>query len=171
MALKLGGAAVLMFGFGFALVPLYDVFCEVVGIRAPIEATAVSEVIEDETASRTITLEFLASTGNGAPWEFAPVADSVEVATGKLHDAEYRAHNLSGRDLTAVITPDVRPIEAAQYLRKVECFCFTEQAFGVDEARDLEVRFIIDSGLPAHIDRVTLAYTLFEKPVVAQNLK
>jgi cytochrome c oxidase assembly protein subunit 11 len=170
MALKLGGAALLMFGFGFALVPLYDVFCEVVGIRAPIEATAASDVVESPAASRTITLEFLASTGNGAPWAFAPVADSIQITTGMLHDAEYRAHNLSGRDLTAVITPDVRPIEAAQYLRKVECFCFTEQSFSADEARDLQVRFIIDSELPAHIDRVTLAYTLFEKPAVAQNI-
>jgi len=158
-----------MFGFGFALVPLYDVFCEVVGIRAPIEATAEDQIVEQPAAARVITLELLASTGNGAPWEFAPAADSIEITTGAIHDAEYFARNLSGRNLTAVITPDVRPPEAAQYLRKIECFCFTEQPFTVDEARSLPVRFIIEPELPDHIDRVTLAYTLFEKPGVEAN--
>lgn len=169
MAVRLGVAAVCMFGFGFALVPLYDVFCEVVGIRTTIETSTAEALVERPAESRTVTLELLANTGNSAPWEFRPVADTIEVQTGLLQDTEYFAQNLSGRALTAVATPDVRPIEAAQYFRKIECFCFTEQAFAVDESRSLPVKFYVDPDLPAHIDRITLAYTLFENPAVAST--
>jgi cytochrome c oxidase assembly protein subunit 11 len=169
MAVRLGIAAVAMFGFGFALVPLYDVFCEVVGIRAPIEAMAATDIVEQPEASRAITLELLANTGNSAPWEFRPIADSIEVQTGLLQDTEYFAQNLSGRALSAVATPDIRPIEAAKYFRKIECFCFTEQAFAAGEGRSLAVKFYVDPDLPAHIDRITLAYTLYENPAVASN--
>lgn len=168
LALRLGLAAVAMFGFGYALVPLYDVFCEVVGIRPSIEAADATTVVERPEESRTITLELLANTGNGAPWEFRPVADTLEVRTGMMQETEYLAHNLSPRALDAVATPDVRPVEAGRYFRKIECFCFTDQHFEAGELRNLGVRFYVDPELPAHIDRITLAYTIFEKPSVAQ---
>ncbi len=170
LALRLALAAVCMFGFGFALVPLYDIFCEVTGIRAPIEATNAAEITEQPEASRAITLELLASTGNSAPWDFGPVNDRIEVQTGLIQDTEYVARNLAPRALAGVATPDVQPAEAARYFKKIECFCFTEQNFAVGEERTLPVRFYIDPDLPAHIDTITLAYTLFEKqPQVASS--
>ena len=169
MALRLGGAAVLMFGFGFALVPLYDIFCEVTGIRVEIRASEADQITEQPGLSRNVTLELLASTGNSAPWEFRPVADSIEVKTGLLQETEYFARNLSGRDIIGTATPDVAPREAGRYLQKVECFCFTEQQFAEGEARNMPVRFYIDPDLPAHIDTITLAYTLHEKPSAAAD--
>lgn len=164
LALRLGMAAVCMFGFGFALVPLYDIFCEITGIRAPIEASSAAAINEQPEASRAITLELLGSTGNSAPWEFGPVNDSIEVQTGLILDTEYVARNLAPRPVAGVATPDVRPAEAARYFKKIECFCFSEQNFAAGEERTLPVRFYIDPELPAHIDTITLAYTLFEKP-------
>lgn len=164
MAARLALAAVLMFGFGFALVPLYDIFCEVTGIRTAITASSVADITERPEASRTVRLQLLASTGNSAPWEFAPVADSIEVQTGLLQETAYFAKNLSGRSITGTATPDVTPREAGRYLKKIECFCFTEQHFAEGEARNMPVRFYIEPDLPAHIDTITLAYTLHEKP-------
>lgn len=169
LALRLAGAAVLMFGFGFALVPLYDIFCEVTGIRIEIRASEEGGIVEQPALSRTVTLELLASTGNSAPWEFHPVADSIEVQTGLLQETTYFAKNLSGRDIVGTATPDVAPREAGRYLKKVECFCFTEQQFAEGEGRDMPVRFYIEPDLPAHIDTITLSYTLHEKPSAAAN--
>jgi cytochrome c oxidase assembly protein subunit 11 len=170
LATRLGIAAVCMFGFGFALVPLYDVFCEVVGIRTPLEASDAAEIIERPEASRTIKLELLASTGNNAPWEFAPLQDSLEVQTGIIQNTEFFAKNLAPRAIDGIATPDVRPAEAGRYFKKIECFCFSEQHFAEGEERNLAVRFYIDPELPAHIDTITLAYTLFEKKsAVASN--
>ena len=170
LAFRLGLAAVCMFGFGFALVPLYDIFCEVTGIRSPIEASAETDITESRENSRTITLELLASTGNSAPWEFGPVSDRIEVDTGLIQDTEYYARNLTPRALEGIATPDVRPAEAARYFKKIECFCFTEQSFAAGEERLLPVRFYIDPNLPEHIDTITLAYTLYEKqPPLASN--
>ena len=163
MAVRLGLAAVAMFGFGFALVPLYDIFCEVTGIRAPIEANNESDITEAPELSRTVRLEMLASTSSGAPWEFYPANDSLNVQTGLMQNVEYTAHNLADMELVAVATPDVRPGEAAKYFRKVECFCFEEQNFAAGEQRELEVRFFIEPDLPAHIDVITLGYTLYQK--------
>jgi len=169
LALRLGAAAVVMFGFGFALVPLYDIFCEVTGIRTEIRASDEGQIIEQPGQSRTVTLQLLASTSNSAPWEFHPVADSIEVPTGLLQTTEYFAKNLSGRDIIGTATPDVAPREAGRYLKKVECFCFTEQQFAEGEGRNMPVRFFIEPDLPAHIDTITLSYTLHEKPAAADN--
>jgi cytochrome c oxidase assembly protein subunit 11 len=162
-------AAVAMFAFGFALVPLYDIFCEVTGIRSPIVASEADSITEQPELSRTIRLEMLASTNGGAPWEFTPVNDSAEVQTGIMQDISYSAHNLSGQKIIGIATPDIRPSEAAKYFRKIECFCFNEQKFSIDEKRDLLVRFYIEPDLPAHIDTITLAYTLFAKPETLAN--
>lgn len=164
MAVRLGLAALAMFGFGFALVPLYEVFCEVTGIRIPIEASSAADITPATVASRPVRLELLASTGNSAPWEFGPVADTLEVETGKMLDTTYVARNLAPRAIVGTATPDVRPVEAARYFKKIECFCFTAQSFAAGEERELPVRFYIDPDLPAHIDTITLAYTLYEQP-------
>jgi len=167
LALRLGSAAVVMFGFGFALVPLYDIFCEVVGIRVSIDATAAESITEVRNTNRTVKLELLANTSQGTPWAFEPSADTINVATGQLLETTYLARNLSVNELTAVATPDVRPAEAGKYFKKIECFCFEEQNFSAGEERELLIRFFVDPELPAHIDRITLAYTLFEKPNLA----
>lgn len=161
---RLSIASASMFAFGFALVPLYDIFCEVTGIRTPIEAADANSIVEQPALSRTIRLEMLANTNGGAPWDFTPLQDSAKVDTGRMQDVSYVAHNISGRAITGVATPDVRPAEAGKYFRKVECFCFDEQEFAADEERKLLVRFYIEPDLPAHIDTITLAYTMFAKP-------
>jgi cytochrome c oxidase assembly protein subunit 11 len=158
-----------MFGFGFAMVPLYDVFCEVTGIRSPIEISTADMIVE-QPESRTVTLELLASTGNSAPWEFGPVNDSINVQTGLIQNVNYFARNLAPNAISGIATPDVRPAEAARYFKKIECFCFSEQHFALGEERLLAVRFYIEPDLPEHIDTITLAYTLYEKPsTVASN--
>ena len=164
MAINLALTTVAMFAFGFALVPLYDIFCEVIGIRSPIEVREASTITEQPALSRNIKLVLLASTNNGAPWDFHPVKDTLEVQTGLMQNIEYVAHNLSGAPITGIATPDIRPSEAAKYFRKIECFCFNEQKFATDEERNMAVRFFIEPDLPAHIDTITLAYTLFTKP-------
>jgi len=169
LGIRLGLAAVAMFGFGFALVPLYDIFCEITGIRAPIEASTAASIVEQPEASRTITLQLIASTNNGAPWEFRPVSDSIEIQTGLMQDTEFFARNLTDRALTGVATPDVRPAEAGKYLQKIECFCFAEQQFEAGEGRNMPVRFYVKPELPAHIDTITLSYTLFAKQKLASN--
>jgi len=169
MAITLALTAVAMFAFGFALVPLYDIFCEITGIRSPIEVREASTITEQPALSRNIQLVLLANTNHGAPWDFRPVKDTLEVQTGLIQDIEYVAHNLSGAPITGIATPDIRPAEAAKYFRKIECFCFNEQEFTTDEVRNLAVRFYIEPDLPAHIDTITLAYTLFAKPGTLAN--
>jgi cytochrome c oxidase assembly protein subunit 11 len=169
LVIRLSLAACGMFAFGFALVPLYDIFCEVTGIRVPIVASDVTSIREQPELSRTITLELLANTNNSAPWEFRPHSDKIAVETGIMQTTEFYARNLSGKPILGVATPDIRPAEAGKYFRKVECFCFNEQQFATDEARDLSVRFFVEPDLPDHIDTITLSYTLFAKQTVASN--
>jgi cytochrome c oxidase assembly protein subunit 11 len=169
LVIRLALSACAMFAFGFALVPLYDIFCEVTGIRIPIEAADAATITEQPALSRPIRLELLANTNSGAPWEFAPVSDSLEVSTGLMQDTEFVARNLSDMAITGIATPDIRPAEAGRYFRKVECFCFDEQDFAAGEERNLSVKFYVDPDLPAHIDTITLSYTLFAKQKLASN--
>ncbi len=149
------------FAFGFALVPLYDVFCEVTGIgtRGQLSRAGTADG-QSPVADRTVVVEFTASVPSG-DWEFEPVAATMEVQPGRLYEAHYRARNLSGQATTGQAVPSVAPARAAQYFVKTECFCFTPQHFARDEEREMAVRFIVDRELPPGIDRLTLSYAFY----------
>jgi cytochrome c oxidase assembly protein subunit 11 len=170
LTLKLAGFAVGAFAFGFALVPLYDVLCEVTGYgnqkllleqraggagAAPAVAGAVDE-------DRTITVEFVTELPSVGSWEFRPVVRSMQVTPGRLYEADFVAHNLTGRDTVAQAVPNIAPGNASAFFRKTECFCFTPQKFAKDEQRSMPVRFIVDPALPKHLDRITLSYVFYD---------
>ncbi len=165
LILTLGGAVAGMFAFAFLLVPLYEVFCELTGIdserlsRASEPAGPAQAAVIDE--NRAIKVEFLANTPNPAAWEFQPGDLSIEVTPGKSAETRFFARNLLEHDVVSITRPAVRPVEAASHVSKQVCFCFEEQPFAASEQRELPVRFTIDPDLPAHVDTVTLAYTLF----------
>jgi cytochrome c oxidase assembly protein subunit 11 len=160
LALKLFALTGAMFAFGFALVPLYDAFCAVTGFGGK-TASAPQAVTAAPDVSRTVRVQFLASLERGAPYEFAPTVAQLEVHPGQIYETQYRARNLTAQPLVAQAVPSVAPGAAAQHLRKIECFCFTTQAFGPHEERELKVVFMVDPALPKHTDTVSLSYTLF----------
>jgi cytochrome c oxidase assembly protein subunit 11 len=161
LALKLAGIALGMFLFGFALVPLYDVFCAITGLGGRTNATAAEAVEENVDPARTVRVEFVADVAPTAPWEFRPSASSMAVHPGEIIETAFLARNLTSTSLTGQAVPSVAPGLAAEHFKKIECFCFTAQEFAPREERSLGVRFFIDPKLPAHIDTVTLAYTLY----------
>ncbi len=160
--------AVAMFGFGYLLVPLYSVFCELTGFGGKPNETAAT-VVENIDENRLVKVEFVTTVNEYAPWEFSAAVADMEVHPGKLYKATFRARNLSHETKVAQAVPSIVPVQAAKYFRKTECFCFTQQAFSPDEARDLEVQFIVDSNLPSYVDTVTLSYTFFDTARLAQN--
>ena len=149
------------FAFGFALVPLYDVICEIAGIRVN---AAPSGAIETAAAPREVTLELVSVMAPGSDWELVPAAPAITVVPGRLHEAQFRIRSRAGHPATGQAIPSVAPAYAARYLQKTECFCFTPQHFGADQEREFTVRFIVDPALPAQVDRMTLAYSMYTLP-------
>lgn len=162
MALKLGAMAAGAFAFGFALVPLYDVLCDVTGFGNQKRLAERAVATERPDRNRTITVDFVADLPSVGNWEFRPVLRSMEIHPGQLYSADFIARNLTGRATVAQAIPNVAPSKAAAYFHKTECFCFTPQPFAVGEERALPVRFIVDPALPPYVDRITLAYTFFD---------
>ncbi len=164
MTLKLLGVALAAFGFGFALVPLYNVLCSVTGYGdQTLLRRKVANAMEKPDPTRTITIEFLSNVASAGEWDFRPVARTIEVHPGKLYSAQFFAHNLTGRDTLAQAVPNIAPSKVAAYFHKTECFCFTPQHFNVDEQRNMPVRFIVDPAIPGYVDRITLAYTFYDE--------
>jgi len=163
MTWKLLAIAAGSFGFGFALVPLYNVLCAVTGYGDQAKLLEKVSAIERPQLNRTVTVEFLADVASAGTFEFRPVVRTVEVHPGELFTAQFYAHNLSGRDTVAQAVPNIAPSEVAAYFHKTECFCFAPQHFSLNEARNMPVRFIIDPSLPSHIDLITLAYTFYDE--------
>jgi cytochrome c oxidase assembly protein subunit 11 len=161
---------VAMFGFGFLLVPLYDVFCEITGFggRTNAEAAVVEEAPD---LSREIRIEFVTTVNSYAQFEFAADADSMTVNPGKMYYATFTAKNLSAEDKVAQAVPSVAPTTAAEYFTKIECFCFTSQEFLADEERAMPLQFIVDPDLPDFVDTITLQYTFFDTARVAANFE
>jgi len=163
MMLKLLVFAAGSFGFGFALVPLYNVLCSVTGYGDQKKLLEKVSAIEHPQTSRTVTVEFLTDVASAGEWEFRPVKRTIQVHPGELYTAQFFAHNLTGRESTAQAVPNIAPSEVAAYFHKTECFCFSPQHFASGEGRDMPVRFIIDPALPEHIDIITLAYTFYDE--------
>jgi cytochrome c oxidase assembly protein subunit 11 len=162
LAGKLALMAVAAFGFGFALVPLYDVICQVTGYGDKTRLTQASSAIEAPQEGRTVTVEFMAELPSVGSWEFRPVVRRIEVTPGRLYEADFIARNLTGHATFAQAVPDVAPSKASAFFRKTECFCFTPQQFAVGEEKRMPVRFIVDPALPSYVDRITLAYTFYD---------
>lgn len=167
LVLKLVVMTVAMFGFGFLLVPLYSVFCEITGIRSEIVPVDAASVTEAPDVNREVTVEFVTNRVVGAPWEFEPSVDKMTVNPGRLYETTFYARNLLDTAVTGLATPDIKPAAANKYFRKTECFCFSPQPFQANEGREMTVRFILDPELPEHVDRVTLAYTFYSQQELA----
>ena len=154
-----------MFGFGYAMVPIYDIICDVTGLNGKTgrvsEAAAAAAEQGDE---REIVVEFVASVNGNGSWAFKPNQQRMVVTPGKTYEATYYAENLSGEPAVGQATPSVSPFAAAPYFNKTECFCFTRQEFDGNGSRDMPLTFIIDPDLPINVDRVTLSYTFFKSP-------
>ena len=162
LAGKLLLMAIGMFAFGFLLVPLYDVFCEVTGFGGKTNRVAVETEEQLVISERELTLEFVTTVNAYAPWEFESQLQRMTVHPGGMYEATFIARNLTDQDRVAQAVPSVAPQQAAKHFKKLECFCFSAQEFTPLEEKEMPVRFIVDSDLPEHIDTITLSYTIFD---------
>jgi cytochrome c oxidase assembly protein subunit 11 len=159
------GLAVGMFGFAFALVPLYDVLCEITGIngKTATQASLVDEIEASRTViDREVTIEFLAKAARGMPWDFRPQQDKLIVRPGEMNTATFYVRNRSQRPVTGQAVPSVSPGRAALYLKKIECFCFEQQELPAGGEMEMGVSFFVDADLPAELNELTLSYTMFK---------
>ena len=163
---KLALTVVGMFGFGFALVPMYDVFCEWTGLNGKTGGRVEYSATQEINKERIVTVQFTASNNAGMSWTFEPMVHQVEVHPGELTEIKYYARNPGMGRMVGQAVPSVSPLKAADYLRKTECFCFTQQVLEGGEAIEMPVLFYVDPALPADVSKLTLSYTLFD---VTQN--
>ena len=167
MVVKLVIIATLMFGFGYALVPIYRAVCNALGVNVlsraelqtagPASGAARNGQVD---ASRTITIEFDANARG--PWEFEPAQRSLDVHPGELTTVVYEFRNAQNRTIVAQAIPSYAPAQAMAHFNKLECFCFTEHTLRAGESRRWPVVFAVDRDLPRDIKTITLSYTFFE---------
>ncbi len=154
---------VAMFGFGFLLIPLYDVFCEVTGINVLTKKDESAERFARNTqvdTARSITIEF--DTNDHGALRFRPVRRSMDVHPGELTTIEYELVNTSNSKTAGQAIPSYAPMVSARYFRKVQCFCFEQQTMAPGEVRRFPVVFVVDPALPRDVSTITLSYTFFE---------
>ncbi len=161
---KLALIPLVMFGFGFAMIPLYDVFCDITGLNGKTGRIQAAEIDADLIdRSRTIEVRFLANTSSGLPWSFEPLQKKMEIHPGQVYEALYRVRSTSGEKTLGQAIPSVSPGTAAEHFNKTECFCFTQQALEGYETRDMPLRFVVGSDISDKIEQITLSYTFFSQ--------
>lgn len=162
---KMVALAFAMFGFGYLMVPMYNIICDITGLNGKTGRVSADSVPSRSTAQdREVVVEFVASINQGGSWIFKPEVKTMTVQPGKLYSASYYAENLNDHYVVAQATPSVTPFAAAKHFNKTECFCFTRQPFEPKASKQMPLTFIIDEDLPINIDRVTLSYTFFRSP-------
>ncbi len=162
MLAKLVVVAVAMFGFGYALIPVYKQMCEILGINVLTQPDGTVKLDKNTQVDKTrsITVEF---DGNAqGPWRFRPTQRSIQVHPGELATVMYEVVNTQARTVQAQAIPSYAPQSATPHFKKVECFCFKQQTLGPNEARQMPVVFFIDPALPREVKNITLSYTFFE---------
>lgn len=151
-----------MFCFGFVLVPLYNVFCDVTGLngktRVGNDATARASGVDGD---RWLTVEFTGQVMADLPWELQAAQSKMRVHPGQTAIANYRLRNLSREAVTGQAVPSVSPGKAAAHFKKIECFCFTRQVLAGGESRDMQVRFYVEPDIPQSVTTLTLSYSFF----------
>ena len=167
MLRKLALVAALMFGFGYALVPLYRAICTALGINvlslSELDSSGGSRSPAKNTQvdlSRTITVEFDANARG--PWDFKPAKRSLDVHPGELATVMYEFRNIQNRTMAAQASPSYAPMQAMAHFKKLECFCFSEYTLKAGESKQWPVVFVIDPKLPKDVKTITLSYTFFE---------
>ena len=161
MLVKLLVVAVIMFGFGFAMVPFYRAICDALGLNNVVKADRPLVSSQVDT-SRVVTIEFDANLRSNLPWTFTPVEKSVSIHPGALTQVTYEVRNRSDRPVTGQAIPSFGPQLAGRYFKKLDCFCFTQQTLAPGEVRVMPVTFVVEPGLPQDVNTVTLSYTFFE---------
>ena len=167
MLVKLALIAAAMFGFGYALVPMYRTICEALGInvlsageRAASPGAAAARANTQVDSSRTVTVEFDANARG--PWRFKPAVASLQVHPGELTTVMYEFQNVQDRTMSAQAIPSYAPMQAAAHFNKLECFCFNEYTLAPGERKQWPVVFFVDPKLPRDVTTITLSYTFFE---------
>ena len=151
-----------MFVFSFALVPLYNVFCEVTGLNGKIELKATTEKGLENQDGRDISIQFISHNNEEMPWIFKPSEDKIKIKNGKYHTATFYVRNTTSKRMVAQAIPSVAPSNAATHLKKLECFCFEQQELAPGEEALLPVKLLFDNDLPKSIKNVVLSYTIFD---------
>jgi len=160
---RLGLVVLAMFGFAFALVPLYDLVCDITGLNGKTGRIEQEQVLTSRVDSdRLVTVEFVANLNAGMPWTFRPMVKKIKVHPGELGQVSFYAENLADRRIVGQAIPSLAPNQASRYFDKTECFCFTQQTFEPGQAMEMPVRFVINPKLPANIKTLTLSYTFFD---------
>ena len=170
LVLRLIVVVVGMFGFGFALVPLYDVFCDITGINGKTDNKAAVRTTTEIDTTREITVEFITRTNSGMQWEFRAETQKVLVHPGEVNTVAFYVRNPANSNIIAQAIPSVSPGQAALYLNKTECFCFNQQPLQAGQEAWMPMSFYVDTSLPEEITYFTLQYTLYDVTARATDL-
>lgn len=159
--------------FGWAMVPLYNVLCEVTGFNGKtgargvirdgfaaggLQAGAPTNVVD---TSRTVRVEFTGTVMPGLPWDMRPLTTQLDIHPGELQQVSYLVRNTSDRTITGQAVPSVTPGQAAQHFDKIECFCFEQQTLAPGESQEMPLAFILKPAVDRDIAHITLSYAFF----------
>ena len=167
--------ATAMFLFGSVVMPpFYSLLCDTFGINGRFVDIENGQYASKEgklkggklaarkDLSRTVTVQFFTSLNQNLQWEFKALTRQIKVHPGEIKTVKFFAHNKTGRRVVAQAVPSVAPGQAVKYFTKMECFCFNQQTFEADEAKEMPLQFVVDPDLPKNINTITLAYTFFD---------
>lgn len=155
---------ILMFGFGFALVPLYDIFCDVTGINGKnysvMSATDANAL--NESSEKIVTLQLLADADSRDVWQFTPEKKRLDIQAGKMITTYYEITNKNDHPVTVQAVPSVAPGEWAEYLVKIECFCFNQQAIPPHTTIKLPLQVTLSAKAPEEVNHLSLSYRIYQ---------
>ena len=159
-----------MFGFGWALIPMYNLLCEVTGLGGNTGGQYTYDAASERVdRSRLVKVNFVVNTNEGMPWQFWAEKNGMRVHPGELNEAKFYVKNTTDRAMVGQAVPSVVPLTATDHFHKTECFCFQSQVLQPGEEMEMPMRFFVDADLPATVQSISLSYALFDITELAGN--
>tara|TARA_R110000868_G_scaffold124730_1_gene329514 strand:+ start:2336 stop:2941 length:606 start_codon:yes stop_codon:yes gene_type:complete len=163
--------AISMFGFGYALVPIYNTFCQAFGINGKTSGRYLVPPSMEADKSRTIKVTFSTTLNREMPWDFRTNKTVMLIHPGEIKQVDFFAKNLTNKAIIGRAIPSISPGQLGTYFHKTECFCFNEQLLSAKEERVMPLVFFIDPSIPKDIYELTLSYTMFDTKKETQEDK
>lgn len=163
-----------MFAFGFALVPLYDVFCEVTGLNGKNYSVQSDQPVtsnEEHIETMIVDLRLTSDPESRDHWQFQPEQKVIPIQSGKMIKTHYELTNPTDKEITVRAVPSIAPGHWAKYLVKIECFCFDEQPVPPNGTVELPLQVTLSANTPEEVNQLTLSYRIYLKDSEAPNNK
>ena len=116
---------------------------------------------------KPISINLLTSVHPNLSWNFKPMKSKITTMPGEVTTVEYMVENIGNKESTGIATFSYFPDQFANYITKINCFCYDAKTLKSEEKDKFILVLLIDPEVTKDsktrdIKEVTIQFTFFD---------